>query len=116
MLQFTTPEQTAKLIELGFEKPKGWCAEGISSHLHMYKSREDDEGFNYSIGELIELLPEIMDDSVGWSFDRSLIGSVVCYSRDNREAFADLYYSGRSVELIDNLFYMIVKLKDEGVI
>lgn len=31
MKQYTTPEQTVKLIELGFEKPKG----GISKECHI---------------------------------------------------------------------------------
>ena len=61
MKMYTTPEQTAKLIELGFEKPKGWCVEGISSRLRMCIDINRDEGFNYSIGELIEMLPRIVE-------------------------------------------------------
>ena len=59
MKQFTSIEQTAKLIELGFEKPKGWSAEGISSWFVMYKHKDNDEDFNYSLGELIEMLKPI---------------------------------------------------------
>lgn len=102
MKQFTTPDQTAKLIELGVEKPKGWCAEGISSHLHMYKRREDDEGFNYSIGELIEMLDGVSELEItrygsGWE-----VG-------DELRAFT-------GEELIDSLFDMIVKLKEDKIL
>ena len=114
MKQYTSNEQTAKLVELGFAKPKGWCAEGISSHLHMYKRREDDEGFNYSIAELIELLPPTITSIKG---------------RDNFLLIEHFYYEFRvryggrpdlllitNEELVDALYNMIVKLKEEGVI
>ena len=99
MEQYTTPEQTAKLIELGFEKPKGWCNEGISNRLIMAKHKADDEGFNYSIGELIEML-------------------------NNQEKLTlvklehkwYVNYHAKDVELIDALYEMVVKLKEEGVI
>ena len=109
MRQFTTPEQTAKLIELGFDKPKGWCAEGISSRLIMYKHKEDDEGFNYSIGELIEMLPPTIPSIKG---------------RDNFLLIEHFYnefrvrYGGRpdlllitGEELVDVLCRMIFMLK-----
>ena len=108
MRQFTTPEQTAKLIDLGFENPKGWCAEGISSHMHMYKRREDDEGFNYSIGELIEMLPPKVG---GWNLSIERYWEIerwcVSYACDR---------FSMTTELIDALYNMIVKLKEEGVI
>lgn len=51
MRQYTTPEQTAKLIELGFAEPTG---EGMRSatdtKVEFYPA--------YSIGELIEMLPD----------------------------------------------------------
>jgi hypothetical protein len=108
MKQYTTPEQTAKLIELGFKKPKGWCVKGISSRLIMYKHKEDDEGFNYSIGELIEMLPprynhEDLEINRDWRFERWL----VFYRGDDATA---------ATELIDALYEMIVILKEEGVI
>lgn len=48
----TTPDQTAKLIELGFEKPKG-------SHSY-WRGNELVINTTYTIGELIEMLPWIM--------------------------------------------------------
>lgn len=87
MKQYTTPEQTAKLIELGFMEPIG--------------SWETSDNV-YSIGELIEMLAgvsnlEIIRYGSGWE-----VG-------DELRAFG-------SEELIDALFDMCVKLKEEGVI
>ena len=109
MRQFTTPEQTAKLVKLGFEKPKGWCAEGISSHLHMYKRREDDEGFNYSIGELIEMLPPKLGGH-HLSIERYIeFGQwIVCYEINLDGSIAP--------ELCDALYNMIVKMKEYKMI
>lgn len=100
MKQYTTPDQTDKLIELGFEKPRGWCVEGISSRLIMYKHKEDNEGFNYSIGELIEMLDGVSELEItrygsGWEVGDEL-----------------RVFTGE--ELIDALYDMILKLKEEG--
>lgn len=59
MKQYTTYEQTAKLIELGFEEPKS---------IRYPKNEEEAERVDsidflisdYSIGELIEMLPPII--------------------------------------------------------
>lgn len=102
MKQYTTPEQTAKLIELGLPKPRYYCADKYTI-IHT--------GFdiiNYSVGELIEMLPTIVDDFTLW------IG------RDERSDQWFVKYSPRSLklvdELIDALYDMLVKLKEEGVI
>lgn len=101
MKQYLTTEQTAKLIELGFEKPKN----------RLVKQRFDrstsswivigEEG-GYSIGELIEILDgvsglEITRFGSGWGI------------YDDLRAFS-------SEELIDALYAMILQLKEEGVI
>lgn len=115
MKQFTTSEQTAKLIELGFEKPKGWCVEGISSRLIMYKHKEDDEGFNYSIGELLSFLPK--------SIKVNDLFFTLCIHTSNEYwivEYADISFGTQArlykEELIDALFAEIVILKEEGVI
>lgn len=95
MKQFTTPEQTAKLIELGFEKPKSEVKSEQAGEYAWYNPA-------YSIGELIEMLDgvselEILRLGSGWE------------AGDELRAFA-------GEELIDGLFDMIVKLKEEGVI
>ena len=112
MKLYTTPEQTAKLIELGVEKPKG-------SH-NYWRGNELVINTNYSIGELIEMLPQYLDYK----------GGVACmdidyYSltiRKNVVMYCDPYMDWVEIqcdnhkELIDNLYDMVTILKEEGVI
>ena len=101
MRQFTTPEQTAKLIELGFEKPKGLADVEPSSGKWVREA--------YSIGELIEMLPPTITSIKG---------------RDNFLLIEHFYnefrvrYGGRpdlllitDEELVDALCRMIFMLK-----
>lgn len=97
MKQFTTPEQTAKLIELGFDKPGS-----IASVEPIYGMGGINVAKAYSIGELIEMLNGVSE------FEISRYGSG-WGTYDELRAFS-------SEELIDSLFDMIVKLKEEGVI
>lgn len=100
MRQYTTPEQTAKLIELGFELPKGLADAEPSSGKWVREA--------YSIGELIEMLPTIIDYFTLW------IG------RDERSNQWFVKYHPRTLvvdeELVDALYDMCVKLKEEGII
>lgn len=115
MKMYTNSDQTDKLIELGFERPKGWCVEGISSRLIMYKHKEDDEDFNYAIGELIEMLPDVVESedseyaTLQMYFD--LFNWVIEYTGVEKTEYAT-----SAIELIDSLYDMILRLKDEGVI
>ena len=115
MKQYTTPEQTAKLIELGFEKPKGWDVDGVTNNIKLYVNIDANPMmFNYSIGELIEILPisfETDNDDTSWlEIEAGAVWSV-SYS-----SFGFIDYDCERKELIDALFDMIVKLKEEGVI
>lgn len=110
MKQYTTPEQTAKLIELGFEKPKNIVEGELYSDIY----------FAYSIGELIEMLPTMIGegDFNGeplFKYSFVLAGTtkwIVGY-----EFFAKFnQYVSEGEELIDALYDMVVKLKEEGVI
>lgn len=102
MRQHTTPEQTAKLIELGFEPKQvpatcGWA---------------DDE--NYLIGELIAMLPDIhplYHDPYCFDISFDTIKWVVGYTYDN--GYVEVVSSW---ELIDALYLMLVKLKEQEVI
>lgn len=114
MRQYTNESQTTKLIELGFEKPKGWCVEGISSRLIMYKHKEDDEEFNYSIGELIDMLMKII--GVRISFDSMYGGKLHLIVKRLVGDKWDILYGKVGKELADLLVDAIVKLKEEGVI
>ena len=100
MKQYTTPEQTARLIELGFEKPRGLADAEPSSGKWVREA--------YSIGELIEMLPTIVDDFTLW------IG------RDERSNQWFVKYHPRTLvvdtELVDALYEMIINLKEEGAI
>lgn len=104
MKQFTTPEQTAKLIELGFEKPKGLADAEPSSGKWVREA--------YSIGELIEMLPPHISHG-----DRGFISylSIAPYVQGWKVAYTHIYIMLDS-ELVDALYHTIVKLKEEGVI
>lgn len=102
MKQHTTPDQTAKLIELGFERPK------MAAPVLKWVDGEPTFEPQYTIGELIEMLPTIVDDFTLW------IG------RDERSNQWFVKYHPRTLvvdeELIDALYDMCIKLKEEGVI
>lgn len=104
MKQYLSPEQTAKLIELGFENPRYECFDKTLRGIEKWNNIQS----NYSIGELIEMLPprykhEDLEINRDWRFERWL----VFYRGDDTTA---------ATELIDALYDMIVKLKEEGVI
>ena len=103
MKQYTTPDQTAKLIELGIEKPSS-----IASVEPIYGIGGISVAKAYTIGELIEMLPprynhEDLEINRDWRFERW----VVFYRGDDMTA---------ATELVDALYDMVVELKEEGVI
>ena len=99
MKQYTTPEQTAKLIELGFEKPKS-----IVGHDGYW-----GYDYAYSIGELIEMLPGRIN-GIDLTIERY-------YAFEQWLIYYDAsQYFTKQTELIYALYDMIVKLKEEGVI
>ena len=107
MKQYTTPDQTAKLIELGFEKP---CS--IASVEPVYGMGGICVAKAYSIGELMEMLPgnaskriRFVSTKRAWIIDVDVLGKQGGCHRG-------AYYK----ELIDALYDMIVELKEEGVI
>lgn len=103
MKQYLSPEQTAKLIELGFEKPKS-----IVGHDGYW-----GYDYAYSTGELIEMLPQVIEFEEKWAFYPLRVmhtvggGWAISYCNE---------YDERNNELIDALYDMVVKLKEEGVI
>lgn len=102
MKKYTTPEQTAKLIELGFEKPKS-IARVIPKGPHTILLNRA-----YSIGELIEMLPGKIDGTY-CNIDR-------CEQRSWAISYDPMIYCCNCAELVDALYDMIVKLKEKGVI
>ena len=102
------PEQTAKLIELGLEKPKS-----IVDHDGYW-----GYDYAYSIGELIEMLP-LSVDTGSVIVDKDYYMRTI---RGNRVMYCDPYIDfilmefSHNAELVDNLFDMVVFLKEEGEI
>lgn len=104
MKQFTTPEQTAKLIELGFEKPRYATM--------FWRDNKVVTEINYTLGELIEMLPKSV-----WSNDNNwpLMISTSVFDSDIPWDVSYIYSDGSmNIELIDALYNMAVKLKEEG--
>lgn len=117
MKQYLNSEQTTKLIELGFKKPpkKGLLFQSKrGNHLTDLMLAEE----NYSIGELIEMLPLYVDsesDIVDKDYYMLTIrGCRVMYC-DPYVDFILMEFSDNA-ELIDNLFDMVIFLKENGVI
>lgn len=122
MKQYTSKDQTAKLIELGFPKPTRIMAIGgfpPKDTLARYASYKDDfdsvtcyEG--YSIGELIEFLRPHLHTTI-YRLELQKINEC---SWDVEVADVNennLDYQIKQ-ELIDALFCACVTLKEEGVI
>ena len=121
MKQYTIPEQTAKLIELGFEKPN---PKWVKDENGDYRVKTNDA--DYSIGELIEMLPMTITEKIWWGGYKGKEGVwglqiQTCKTEYSwevsyvREYSAHLYLEGRS-ELVDALYDMAIKLKEEKVI
>jgi hypothetical protein len=118
MKQFTTTEQTAKLIALGFEKPSpNFYRNGVTWI--------QCEG-NYSIGELIEMLPITITHEIWWEKEKGKEGvwglriDTRCTDYGwnilyERPYSAPLYLESRS-ELVDALYDMVINLKEEKII
>lgn len=109
MQQYTTPEQTDKLIELGFEKPKNiidvWAHETDIDMEYEYE-------YAYSIGELLSFLPTSFKGDDYYAL--TIRGSKVMYC-DPYLDWIEIDWV-KHEELIDNLFDACVELKKEGVI
>ena len=105
MKQYITPEQTAKLIELGFDTPRNF----FESLAFADKSR-----CAYSIGELIEMLPMSITN-VGFVNELHIYINQGDWLVEFSDFMGELYSTMRS-ELVDALYDMVIKLKDEGVI
>lgn len=112
MKQYTTPEQTAKLIELGFEKPKSIekmiPQPVVDGYVHLVPQKA------YSIVELIDILMTIK--GVRISFDSKFGGRLTLIVKRLVGDKWDILYGNVSKELVDLLFDAIVKLKEKGVI
>lgn len=115
MKLYTDKSQTAKLIELGFEKPKSIGGyeptfvveyKGVEVSNVIIGENKQCPIYAYSIGELISFLP---DDGVS---DKRLEFDGFHWYVD-WDSFEKIHQT-MHVELIDALYDMCVKLKEEG--
>ena len=122
MKLYTTKEQTAHLIELGFPKPQIVDIEGMlfCTLSKYYATGKDEYGFdvcydNYNIGELISYLDihleSILTEPIYGIPSITYIVRILRKYGD--DTYQDLTGSG---ELIDKLYDACVILKNEGVI
>lgn len=115
MKMYLNEQQTAKLIELGFEKPKNerWVLdvanESTPSIQNIVKCQD------YSIGELLSFLPENIakENEMPSTLNISLLNGEWCVEYAD---FLGVDFSFRSVEVIDAIFDMLTKLKENGMI
>lgn len=121
MKQYTNKTQTAKLIKLGF-MPEARII-GVRT---VHSKVEIDHDCNFAIGELIETLPMTITHEIWfgedkgkegvWGLQINTGGTEYVWEISYERAYsAHLYCEARS-ELIDALYDMIVKLKEEEVI
>ena len=110
MKQFTNKEQTHHLVELGFPRPKSMSGR---NYMDIGDEIADEITYDYSIGELIEFLPNYIDD-------RDYLGYLCIFYIGG---FWQINYDQdfhhkvwQWEELIDALYEVCVELKNEGVI
>lgn len=105
MKMYTNEPQTAKLIELGLPKP-----ESIVGHDGYW-----GYDYAYSIGELIEMLPENVakENEMPSTLNISLMNGEWCVQYAD---FLGADFEFCNTELVDALYDMVVKLKEKGVI
>lgn len=115
MKQYTTPEQTAKLIELGFDYPKT-----IVDKYYDYDAEDYKEVNHYSIGELIAMLPNTFIFE-GVEYDLCLSGgaslvSKYCWQISYIQSKRGYIFCSYDEEFIDALYKIVIRLKNKGVI
>lgn len=106
MKLYTDESQTAKLIELGFDMPKSKVGGRVIYEPDADLEIEWEEA--YSIGELIDFIPDTGDEFMR---NRQIFGNGVRFYGEHC-----IYDFDEEVELIDNLFNMVVRLKENGEI
>lgn len=111
MKQNTTPEQTAKLIALGFDKPS---PKWVKDEDGDYRVKTNDA--DYDIGELLSILPSTVGKNYDLHIEFSVTKWYVAYYWIGNGGEYYIKYEFSACELIDALYMMILQLKEEGVI
>lgn len=109
MKQHLSPEQTAKLIEMGFEKPK------MAAPALKWVDGEPTFEPQYTIGELIEMLPKHIHLD-GLCLDLHIYANQHLATVKYSGLFCEKFYRSCSKEIADALYDMIINLKEERVI
>ncbi len=113
MKQYTTKDQTAKLMELGFPKPNS--IESVDIEFDDAFDEHTIYNLRYSIGELIEFLPHSYsknDKYFRLDIFPARSGWFVLYNTLEQEESHRIFKR----ELVDALFETLVTLKEEGLI
>lgn len=106
MKKHTDTIQTMRLLSLGFPPPKG------VSKLSLDWDMDTVPTFDYSIGELIEMLEEVASVVISYSYQkRGYYVRVIIPKR-----IGGGMYRISQIELVDALYDMIIRLKEEGKI
>lgn len=107
MKQYTTQEQTDKLIELGFARPR------IAALGLKWEDGVPTIYQQYTIGELIDMLSEKVTDKHG----HDAILQMTCFNGEWRVKYAGAYDAGLMIahELIDALYYMLIDLLENDL-
>jgi hypothetical protein len=108
MKQYLDPQQTTKLIELGFEKPKGLADADPSSGRWVRPA--------YSVGELISFLPPLINSTKFGTATINIFHDVINWVVGYDDVNGVMRLTTVDLELIDALCTMCRKLKEEGVI
>lgn len=106
MKLYTDEIQTAELIELGFEKPRYATM--------FWRDNKEVTEINYNLGELLSFLPKEIDYN-GFKSTLYIFVNQGAWVVEYSDFLGELYSTYR-IELIDAIFDVCVKLKEEGVI
>lgn len=109
MKQYTSPEQTAKLIELGYFRP-------ALSWKPPFGGRDEIIHNPFSIGELINILPRTIKLYYDLNIFSTSQGWWVLYGMISDGDMWSIEYELYRGELIDALYDMCVQLKEAGEI
>lgn len=114
MKMYLNESQTAKLIELGVEKPKNerWLLDVANESTPSIQNKVKRQ--DYSIGELLSFLPKEIDCN-GFKNTLYIFVNQGAWNVEYSDFLGELYSTYRT-ELIDAVFDMCIKLKEEGTI
>lgn len=120
MKQYTNESQTAKLIELGFEKPKNTRyiqrAKARNLHSPFVEFEEPEFEGSYSIGELVAFCPPLINRNRFGTATINIFNDGINWVVGYDDVNGVMRLTTVDVELIDALCTMCRKLKEEGVI